>query len=149
MSKNVASVLIVDDDPALGQMVAEYLQRNDITVEVAQTRATALEMNERLEPDLIILDLKLRQEDGYDVLRELRLVGDVPIIIVTGHRLEEIDRVVGLELGADDYMAKPFGMRELLARIRAILRRRVEKPRESSRPGPSPENGDSQVGNCV
>lgn len=130
---NVPSVLIIDDDPSLGQMMVEYLQLNDISAELAETRAAALKVYERLDPDLIILDLKLRQEDGLDVLRDLRLSGDVPIIIVTGHRLDEIDRVVGLELGADDYLTKPVGMRELLARIRAILRRRVSNLAQSQR----------------
>lgn len=72
----------------------------------------------------IILDLQLRDHDGLDTLRELRTRSDVPVIIMTGHRLEEIDRVVGLELGADDYLAKPFRMREMEARMRAVLRRR-------------------------
>jgi DNA-binding response OmpR family regulator len=72
---------------------------------------------------MILLDLELGQEDGLDVLREIRSRSDVPIIIMTGHRSDEIDRVVGLELGADDYIIKPFGLRELLARVRAVLRR--------------------------
>lgn len=74
-------------------------------------------------PSLIILDLRLGQDDGLDLLREIRSHSDVPIIITTGHRRDEIDRVVGLELGADDYIAKPFSLRELLARVRAVLRR--------------------------
>src|SRR5258708_31412354 len=78
----------------------------------------------REEPNLVILDLRLGQEDGLDLLREIRSRSDVPVIITTGHRRDEIDRVVGLELGADDYITKPFGLRELLARIRAVLRRR-------------------------
>jgi DNA-binding response OmpR family regulator len=77
----------------------------------------------RGEPSLVILDLRLGQDDGLDLLRELRARSDVPVIITTGHRRDEIDRVVGLELGADDYVIKPFGLRELLARIRAVLRR--------------------------
>ncbi len=79
---------------------------------------------EQEEPSLVILDLRLGQEDGLDLLREIRSHSDVPVIITTGHRRDEIDRVVGLELGADDYLTKPFGLRELLARIRAVLRRR-------------------------
>jgi len=75
------------------------------------------------EPDLVILDLRLGHEDGFDLLREIRSRSDVPIIITTGDRRDEIDRVVGLELGADDYVTKPFSLRELLARIRAVLRR--------------------------
>ena len=80
----------------------------------------------------MILDLRLGEEDGLDLLREIRSQSDVAVIITTGHRRDEIDRVVGLELGADDYMVKPFSLRELLARIRAVLRRK-ETGRESSR----------------
>src|SRR5262249_39759499 len=75
------------------------------------------------EPDLIVLDLRLGREDGLDLLREIRSSSDVPVIIITGHRRDDIDRVVGLELGADDYITKPFNLRELLARVRAVLRR--------------------------
>ncbi len=94
------------------------------------------ELNQQLgraEPGLIVLDLRLGQEDGLDLLREIRARSDVPIIIMTGHRRDEVDRVVGLELGADDYITKPFGLRELLARVRAILRRqRSAVPRGSA-----------------
>ena len=75
------------------------------------------------EVNLVILDLRLGQEDGLDLLREVRSSSDVPVIIITGHRRDDIDRVVGLELGADDYLTKPFNLRELLARVRAVLRR--------------------------
>src|SRR5207237_5762605 len=75
------------------------------------------------EVNLIILDLHLGQEDGLDLLRDIRSKSDVPVIIITGHRRDDIDRVVGLELGADDYLTKPFNLRELLARVRAVLRR--------------------------
>jgi CheY-like chemotaxis protein len=75
------------------------------------------------EVSLVILDLRLGQEDGLDLLREIRSSSDVPVIIITGHRRDDIDRVVGLELGADDYLTKPFNLRELLARVRAVLRR--------------------------
>ena len=78
---------------------------------------------EKAYPSLILLDLRLGQEDGLDVLKEIRSHSDVPILIMTGHSREEVDRVVGLELGADDYLAKPFSLRELLARVRAVLRR--------------------------
>jgi two-component system, OmpR family, response regulator len=87
-------------------------RRNDVARQLAQA-----------EPSVVILDLHLGQDDGLDLLRELRARSDVPVIITTGHRRDEIDRVVGLELGADDYVTKPFGLRELLARIRAVLRR--------------------------
>jgi len=88
------------------------------------------------DPDLVILDLRLGHEDGLDLLREIRSRSDVPIIIITGDRRDEIDRVVGLELGADDYVTKPFSLRELLARIRAVLRRR-EAGRAVSRQDPA------------
>src|SRR6202022_486704 len=90
-------------------------------------------------PSLIILDLRLGQDDGLDLLREIRSHSDVPVIITTGHRPDEIDRIVGLELGADDYIVKPFGLRELLARVRAVLRRqemgRVAQTRDPERGG--------------
>jgi DNA-binding response OmpR family regulator len=91
----------------------------------------------------VILDLRLGQEDGLDLLREIRSRSDVPIIITTGHRRDEIDRVVGLELGADDYITKPFGLRELLARIRAVLRRRDAGQAVAQR---DPERGRCRFG---
>lgn len=116
-------VLLVDDDPTTRRMVISYFAEHDVPTRGAAGRE---EMNRYLavrEPALIILDLRLGQEDGLDLLRSIRASSDVPVIIATGHRLEEIDRVVGLELGADDYVTKPFSLRELLARVRAILRR--------------------------
>ena len=95
------------------------------------------------EPSVVILDLRLGQEDGLDLLREIRSRSDVPVIITTGHRRDEIDRVVGLELGADDYITKPFGLRELLARIRAVLRRREAGQTAVQR---DPERGRSRFG---
>src|SRR5204862_695896 len=89
------------------------------------------------EINLLILDLRLGQEDGFDLLREVRSSSDVPVVVITGHRREDVDRVVGLELGADDYLTKPFNLRELLARVRAVLRRfdsgRVAPAREAGR----------------
>ena len=123
-SRNLSRVLVIDDDPALGQMLTEYFTRNDVESMLASSREDGLFHQEKFDPDIIILDLQLRKDDGLDLLRDLRTRSDVPVIIITGHRLDEIDRVVGLELGADDYLTKPFGMRELLARIRAVLRRR-------------------------
>jgi DNA-binding response OmpR family regulator len=95
------------------------------------------------EPDLVILDLRLGQEDGFDLLREIRSRSDVPIIIITGDRRDEIDRVVGLELGADDYLTKPFSLRELLARIRAVLRRQETR---RAAPQRDPERGRCKFG---
>ncbi|MEJ0092441.1 MAG: response regulator [Methylocella sp.] len=117
-------ILVVDDDSAMRHMVITYLEMNGMRAVWAAGRR---DMNRHFagdEPSLVILDLRLDQEDGLDLLSEIRSHSDVPVIIVTGYRSDEVDRVVGLELGADDYLTKPFGLRELLARIRAVLRRR-------------------------
>jgi two-component system, OmpR family, response regulator len=116
-------VLYIDDDPTMQQMVGNYLTEQNIRVTSLSSGRDVMRELGREDPGLVILDLRLGQEDGLDLLREIRAQSDVPIIITTGHRREEIDRVIGLELGADDYVVKPFGLRELLARIRALLRR--------------------------
>jgi len=105
-------------------MVANYLDGHNMRVVSSSNRDQMARHFAAAEPDLVILDLRLGDADGLDLLREIRSHFDVPVIIITGHRRDEIDRVVGLELGADDYITKPFGLRELLARIRAVLRRR-------------------------
>jgi two-component system OmpR family response regulator len=133
-------VLLVEDDVAIRQMVANYLQGYNMRVALAGRRDDVARHFATAEPSLIILDLQLGEEDGLDLLREIRSQSDVPIIIITGHRRDEIDRVVGLELGADDYMTKPFGLRELLARIRAVLRRRETGRAASQR--------DQEQGRC-
>jgi len=115
-------VLAIDDDPSVRQMVADYLADNDIRVTVAGSGKEIAAVMARDTIDLLILDLKLPGEDGMQIARNLRAESDVPIIILTG-RKDEADRVMGLELGADDYLTKPFSPRELLARIRALLRR--------------------------
>jgi two-component system OmpR family response regulator len=117
-------VLVVDDDPSTQHMLVDYLEQHNMRVVSASQRQEVTRQFAAAEPDVVILDLRLGQEDGLDMLREIRSHSDVPVIIITGHRRDEIDRVVGLELGADDYVTKPFGLRELLARIRAVLRRR-------------------------
>jgi two-component system OmpR family response regulator len=117
-------ILLVDDDAAAQRMVASYLEEHNFLVATAIGRQQVTQQFKAAEPSLVILDLRLGQEDGLDLLREIRADSDVPVIIITGHRRDEIDRVVGLELGADDYVTKPFGLRELVARIRAVLRRR-------------------------
>ena len=116
--------IVVEDDITMRHLVMNYLEEHDIRAVAASRRDEVAALLARSEPDLVILDLRLGQEDGLDLLREIRSHSDIPIIITTGHRRDEIDRVVGLELGADDYITKPFGLRELLARIRAVLRRR-------------------------
>ncbi|WP_374367253.1 response regulator [Dongia sp.] len=116
-------VLVVDDDPAICRMVTSYFGDNNLPARCAGGRQEMMRYLGGPQPGLIILDLRLGSDDGLDILRDLRANSDVPVIIITGHRPDEIDRVVGLELGADDYLTKPFGLRELLARARAVLRR--------------------------
>jgi two-component system, OmpR family, response regulator len=119
-----ARIFIVEDDPVMLRMVGDYLEQHNMRAVSASGRQEMVHHFAVTEPDLVVLDLRLGQEDGFDLLREIRSRSDVPIIIITGDRRDEIDRVVGLELGADDYVTKPFSLRELLARIRAVLRRR-------------------------
>jgi two-component system, OmpR family, response regulator len=116
-------VLVVEDDPALQRMILNYFIENNIRTLVASGREEMASQLGSAEVNLVILDLRLGQEDGLDLLREVRSGSDIPVIIITGHRRDDIDRVVGLELGADDYLTKPFNLRELLARVRAVLRR--------------------------
>jgi two-component system, OmpR family, response regulator len=116
-------ILVVDDDPTMRDVISSYLEGESFRVSaVADGRGMARVLGEK-GADLIILDLKLAGEDGLDLMRGHAGPADVPTIVVSGHRREEADRIVGLELGADDYLVKPFGLRELLARIRAVLRR--------------------------
>ena len=116
-------VLIVEDEDAIAEPLAEGLSREGFTVERAASGRAALEAS---GADLVLLDVGLPDVDGFSVCRELRSRSDVPIIMVTA-KGQEVDRVVGLELGADDYIVKPFGFRELLARIRAVTRRTSER----------------------
>lgn len=116
------SVLVVDDEPRIADLVRDYLDEVGFSVVVAADGPSAIDAFHRHRPDAVILDLGLPGMDGLDVVRSLRSESDVPIVILTA-RSDETDRVVGLELGADDYVVKPFGMRELVARVRAVLRR--------------------------
>jgi DNA-binding response OmpR family regulator len=118
-----AHILVVDDDPAIRELVRDYLVGHDLRVSVADSGAAMDKVLGAEVIDLVILDLKLPDEDGLVIARRLREKLDIPIIILTGSRKEEVDRVMGLELGADDYVTKPFSQRELLARIKAVLRR--------------------------
>jgi two-component system response regulator RegX3 len=115
-------ILVVEDEEAISEPLAEYLERDGFDAEVAGTLAEARSALERQAPDLLLLDVMLPDGDGRELAREIRKTSDVPIIMLTA-RGEEIDRVLGLELGADDYVVKPFSARELAARIRAIMRR--------------------------
>jgi DNA-binding response OmpR family regulator len=117
-------ILIVDDEPAVTDLLAYNLHKAHFDVLVAADGREALRLARESQPDLILLDLMIPEVDGLDVCRELRKSSTVPIIMITA-RGEETDRVVGLELGADDYVCKPFSVRELMARIKAVLRRAV------------------------
>ena len=117
-------ILVVEDDQTMRNLVVNYLREHDMRAVAASGQEEVSRLLASEPPSLVILDLRLGREDGLDLLRDIRSRSDVPVIITTGHRRDEIDRVVGLELGADDYLTKPFGLRELLARIRAVLRRR-------------------------
>jgi DNA-binding response OmpR family regulator len=115
-------ILVVDDEPAVSDLLAYNLRKAHYEVLLAADGGEALRLARRAAPDLILLDLMIPEVDGLDVCRELRKSSGVPIIMITA-RGEEIDRVVGLELGADDYVTKPFSVRELMARVKAVLRR--------------------------
>lgn len=123
-------ILVVDDEPAVSDLLAYNLRRAHYDALVAADGREALRLAREASPDLILLDLMIPEVDGLDVCRELRKTSGVPIIMITA-RGEEIDRVVGLELGADDYVTKPFSVRELMARIKAVLRR--SQPDENQR----------------
>src|SRR6202030_1319160 len=114
--------LIVEDDPEISRLVADFMRREGIEVACAGDGKAMDAVLQRLRPDVVILDLMLPGEDGLSICRRLRADNAVPILMLSA-KSDEIDRVVGLEIGADDYLAKPFGPRELLARVRAILRR--------------------------
>src|SRR5262245_64798809 len=115
-------ILFVEDDRDIRSLLADFLAREGFGVEVAEDGAAADRVLARMQPDLVILDIMLPGEDGLSVCRRLRARSAVPIIMLTA-KSDDIDRIVGLELGADDYLGKPFNPRELLARIRAVLRR--------------------------
>ena len=116
------TILVVEDDDAIARPLVDMLGRQGFEVERASTGAEALDDFAQRDIDLILLDLTLPDMEGLDICRRIRATSDVPLIILTA-RGEEVDRVVGLEVGADDYVAKPFSIRELVARIRALLRR--------------------------
>jgi DNA-binding response OmpR family regulator len=124
-------ILVVEDELSISQPFAEALRRAGFEAVVTGTAAGALELAGEVEPDLVMLDLSLPDGDGRDVCRELRRRSDVPIVMLTA-RGTEMDRIVGLELGADDYVVKPFSAREVISRIRAVLRRSL--PRDGAGP---------------
>jgi DNA-binding response OmpR family regulator len=127
-----AKILVVDDDKKIVELITLYLKKDGYQVLTAYDGRQAIELTRRRQPDLIVLDLMLPQVDGMDVCRILRAESEVPIIMLTG-RSTDNDKLEGLDLGADDYVTKPFNPRELLARIRAVLRRTSGK----DEPGPA------------
>lgn len=125
-------VLVVDDEPMVREVVCTYLAREGFTVEEAADGRSALDHIRSRRPDLVVLDVMLPEIDGFSLLAEMRKGTDVPVILLTA-RTEEPDRVLGLELGADDYVVKPFSPRELAARVRTVLRRVKSSPRPPER----------------
>ncbi len=121
-SQSLPHIAVLDDDDAVRSVLSDYLSRNDFRVTAVATGSELTELMARETVDLVILDVRLGREDGMQIARRLREESAIPILMLTG-RSEEADRVMGLELGADDYLTKPFSQRELLARIRALLRR--------------------------
>jgi DNA-binding response OmpR family regulator len=116
------SILVIEDEPSIAEVVSLYLKRAGYRVSLAQDGQIALQMLERQMPDLLVLDLMLPGVDGYEIVRWLREQSDIPVIMLTARR-EEYDRIAGLEMGADDYVVKPFSPQELVSRVRAVLRR--------------------------
>ena len=119
---NEPTILVVDDEPSISEVVSIYLRRAGYQVVIARDGQAALEALEKQPPDLVVLDLMLPKVDGLEITRRLRAEGDTPIIMLTARR-GETDRVLGLEMGADDYVVKPFSPQELVSRVRAVLRR--------------------------
>jgi DNA-binding response OmpR family regulator len=126
-------ILVVEDEAAISSALSEALEREGFATVVSRTAGESIELARRASPDLVLLDLMLPDGSGFDVCRELRRDSAVPIIMLTA-RGEEAERVIGLELGADDYVVKPFSAREVVARIRAVLRRVALEPATERRP---------------
>ena len=126
------SVLVVDDEPQIATIARDYLTRAGFSVVVAADGAGGLEMARLMRPDLVVLDLRLPRLDGFDLACALRRESDVPIIMLTA-RVDEADRLRGFEVGADDYITKPFSPRELVARVSSVLRRARHDPERASR----------------
>ncbi len=127
MAAKVQTVLVVEDEASIASFVALYLKNAGYTVQTASTGGDALVKAESAHPALIVLDLMLPDIDGVEVCRRIRQRSDVPILMLTA-RVQDMDKILGLELGADDYLTKPFNPREVVARVRAILRRTANAP---------------------
>jgi DNA-binding response OmpR family regulator len=125
-----ARVLVVDDEPMVRDVLSRYLERSGFEVEVAPDGERALAAFEARRPDLVLLDLMLPRVDGFEVFRQIRAQAESPVIMITA-RGQTTDRIVGLEIGADDYVSKPFSPAEVVARVRSVLRRATAAPRTS------------------
>lgn len=129
---NSASVLIIEDEADLADMISTYLQRAGLGVDIVHTGPDGVQAAQRLRPDVVILDLGLPGLDGVEVCRQIRTFSDCYVLIVTA-RDDEVDKIIGLSVGADDYITKPFSLRELVARVQAVLRRpRVQQEAHSA-----------------
>src|ERR1035437_4331626 len=126
------TILVVDDKANVRTLVREYLTAEGFRVVTAENGQAALYVARQEKPDLILLDIMMPEMDGFEFIRAFRKESETPVILLTA-KLEESDKVIGLELGADDYITKPFGMRELVARIHTVLRRGGQIPHPSSR----------------
>ena len=136
MTAQAQTVLVVEDESSIASFVALYLKNAGYAVRTVATGADALAQADSERPDLIVLDLMLPDVDGIEVCRRIRKDSDVPILMLTA-RDEDVDKIIGLEVGADDYLTKPFNPRELVARVKSILRRSVPDRRESEEKHPS------------
>jgi two-component system, OmpR family, alkaline phosphatase synthesis response regulator PhoP len=136
----VTTILIVDDEPNIQELAKLYLEKDGYRVELAATGEEAIRKLELIKPSLVVLDIMLPDIDGFDVCREIRKRSEVPVLMLTA-RKDDIDKILGLELGADDYLTKPFNPRELVARVKAVLRRYAA----GQRPGKLVEAGNLQI----
>ncbi len=142
------NILLIDDDPELAELLKTYLDSEGFNLAAAFNGEAGLKRMESTDFDLVILDVMLPDTSGFNVLAKLRATSSVPVIMLTG-RGEEIDRVVGLEMGADDYVSKPFQLRELLARIRAVLRRYGVSETEVGTMKPTPAKKNIEFGEVL
>jgi DNA-binding response OmpR family regulator len=140
----VTKILVVDDDAEITKLLENYLTGEGYEVVVASSGASALTATSSAEPDLVLLDIVLGAEDGRDVLRELRLISDVPTIFLTGRGLES-ERIAGLKMGADDYIVKPFALGEVSARIESVLRRSGDSLAQHEIERPNLKFGELQI----
>lgn len=129
-------VLVVEDEPAIAGVLSAYLERDGLRIRMAQDGEEALQSFRQLRPDLVLLDIHLPKVDGVDVLRMIRNDSDVPVIMVTA-LADDVDKLLALRLGADDYVVKPFNPPEVVARVRAVLRRTQAKPAPVAAPSAS------------